>query len=392
MDEGRESVVIAIPFTAGVAAASYSLKLCYVSSQAIGVSGSICVCTAVGLGIATLSPCRRHDCSPSRHGPLSIRTLLLILTFLAAGAAAAFTSYIPSLEQTAVASQGFLEKCSMSLKRLIDDIPVGDSAMNALMKAFLTGDQSDLTADVKSAFRDSGASHLLALSGMHLSIIYLVVSKMLSVLGNSPMVKNVRSAVIIAGSGFFTLLTGAVPSLVRAFYFILLREAAMIAGRKIDNIHVFNMALLLQLALSPQSVTSVGFQLSYLAMLGIFTLYNPIDRIWDKAVSFFDSDGGKKEAGRNFMSTAMRQIWSMCALSIACQITAAPVVYLYFGTFPQYFLITNLLCIPLSNAIMVVSLIILPLHAIGICPRFLTEADGLMLQALTDILSVISGM
>ena len=166
----------------------------------------------------------------------------------------------------------------------------------------------------------------------------------------------------------------------------------MIAGRKIDNIHVFNMALLLQLAMSPQSVTSVGFQLSYLAMLGIFTLYNPIDRIWDKAESFFDSDGGKKEAGRNFMSTAMRQIWSMCALSIACQITAAPVVYLYFGTFPQYFLITNLLCIPLSNAIMVVSLIILPLHAIGICPRFLTEADGLMLQALTDILSVISGM
>ena len=212
MDEGRESVVIAIPFTAGVAAASYSLKLCYVSSQAIGVSGTICVCTAVGLGIATLSPCRRHDCSPSRHGPLSIRTLLLILTFLAAGAAAAFTSYIPSLEQTAVASQGFLEKCSMSLKRLIDDIPIGDSAMNALMKAFLTGDQSDLTADVKSAFRDSGASHLLALSGMHLSIIYLVVSKMLSVLGNSPMVKNVRSAVIIAGSGFFTLLTGAVLS------------------------------------------------------------------------------------------------------------------------------------------------------------------------------------
>ena len=95
---------------------------------------------------------------------------------------------------------------------------------------------------------------------------------------------------------------------------------------------------------------------------------------------------------RSIISGSMRYIWSMCALSIACQVFTAPAVLLYFGTFPQYFLITNLLCIPLSNIIMVLSIIILPLYAAGICPLFLIDADGLLLSVLVDTLGTISAM
>ena len=88
----------------------------------------------------------------------------------------------------------------------------------------------------------------------------------------------------------------------------------------------------------------------------------------------------------------LKKIWDTAAMSIACQITTAPAVWYYFGTFPQYFLITNLLCIPLSNIIIVLSIIILPLYGAGICPQILIDADNLLLTALTDILGIISTM
>lgn len=421
MDAGRESVLIAIPFTAGVAAANYSLQIFSISRTGIETAASIAVALTLAAAAALWSisfPC--HDRISRADGPdtpdggkydterdLAARKSVLWILFLAAGTAISLVNSIPHV--SGPDETGFAGRCAEGLKGLVDSIPFGDSGNNALLKAFLTGDQGSLERSVKSAFRDSGASHLLALSGMHLSIIYIVISRFLSIMGNAPAIRITRSAAIIAGSAFFTVMTGAVPSLVRAFFFILLRECALLTGRNADSINIFCVALLVQLSITPEVVTSVGFQLSYLAMLGIFLLYRPIDRIWDGAGSATESDiitglpAGEdldedtgprtwKETLERTVPDSLRHIWSMCALSIACQVFTAPAVFLYFGTFPQYFLITNLLCIPLSNLIMVLSIIILPFHAAGICPQFIIDADGLLLSALTDILGIISTM
>ena len=439
MEEGKASAGIAMTFVAGVAATSYSLEIFH-----IGRSGTD---TASVLGFSAVTVLLMLLCTGTASGYFRRHAgrfiCLAALVWFLAGSAIAMMSAVPAVTANAE-EKGFAMRCAGSLKQLIDGIPYGDPSCNALVKAFLTGDQSDLTDDVRTAFRDSGASHLLALSGMHLSIIYLVISRMLSVFGNAPATRLCRSAVIIASSAFFTVMTGAVPSLVRAFLFILLRECASMTGRTAGNIHIFSTALLLQLALTPETVTSVGFQLSYLAMLGIFLLYKPIDNIWEKAVLaieasrtadtgtgntfpdgvavhdgygastgngigelpdgqtgngddglLFGQAGRGKDSGisRNgFVGTAMRRIWSMCALSISCQITTAPAVLLYFGTFPQYFLVTNLLCIPLSNAIMVISMIILPLQAAGICPDVLIAADAFLIGTMTWILDTIASL
>ena len=400
MEEGKASAGIAMTFVAGVAATSYSLEIFH-----IGRSGTD---TASVLGFSAVTVLLMLLCTGTASGYFRRHAgrfiCLAALVWFLAGSAIAMMSAVPAVTANAE-EKGFAMRCAGSLKQLIDGIPYGDPSCNALVKAFLTGDQSDLTDDVRTAFRDSGASHLLALSGMHLSIIYLVISRMLSVFGNAPATRLCRSAVIIAGAAFFTVMTGAVPSLVRAFLFILLRECALMTGRTAGNMHIFSTALLLQLAISPDTFTSAGFQLSYLAMLGIFLLYRPIDRIWDRAAGAIEacrgtgdvqpqgltsSDGECRKPG--FASTAMRRIWSMCALSISCQITTAPAVLLYFGTFPQYFLITNLLCIPLSNLIMVISIIILPLQAAGICPDVLIAADAFLIGTMTWILDTIASL
>lgn len=426
MDEGRESVGLAIPFTAGIAAVNYSLQAFYISGKSLDTAASAALAmTLVLAGILWTMLKGHHGHSPENGISRAVGGRMgLWILFLVTGAAVALINAIPHV--SGPEDPGPAEICSEHLKSLIRSVPLSDTGNNALMTAFLTGDQSDLDRTVKDAFRESGASHLLALSGMHLSIIYLVVSKILSVLGNTPAVRFGRSAAIITGSAFFTVMTGAVPSLVRAFFFILLRECALLTGRSRDSINIFCTALILQLAITPSVVTSAGFQLSYLAMLGIFLLYRPIDRLWDRYGTEGDQtdgqghhDGHSGSMGRDDILTmypdnqvsdtmpedghggsgilriitkTMRYIWSMCALSIACQTFTAPVVLLYFGTFPQYFLITNLLCIPLSNLIMVLSIVILPLHAAGICPEFLTDADNLLLTALTDILGIIQAM
>ena len=88
----------------------------------------------------------------------------------------------------------------------------------------------------------------------------------------------------------------------------------------------------------------------------------------------------------------MKWIWISAAMSIACQITTGPLAYLYFGTFPQHFILTNLLALPLTGLIIPASLITIALHSLGICPHVIMWATEALVSLLTNILSVISTM
>ena len=383
MDAGRESVGLAIPFTAGVAAASYSLKTFCIGRSVIETTASVTVALTILLicalwycinaGPSCMVHSRRAICSVigkwlTASGGKAVRRMLL----LTAGTATALINAIPHI--SAPETPGIAEICAVHLKSLIDSIPFADAGSNALVKAFLTGDQRDLGTGIRDAFRDSGASHLLALSGMHLSIIYLVVSRILSFLGNTRCVRICRSAVIVAGSAFFTVMTGAAPSLVRAFFFILLRECALLTGRSRDSINIFCIALLIQLAITPSAVTSAGFQLSYLAMCGIYFLYPTLRDIYPANVP------------------VLKKIWDSAAMSIACQAFTGPLAWVLFGSAPVYFIITNLIAVPLTSALMPVALAAVFLDSFGMCPGFLAGGIDLCCMAVIRSLEIICSL
>ena len=257
------------------------------------------------------------------------------------------------------------------LKDGIDSLPLGSPADNALIKALVTGDQSDVPASVKAAFRDSGASHILALSGMHLALIYVILTRMLSVFGKSREADIARFAVIIASTLFYSVMTGSSPSIVRAFIFISLRETAILCGRKPSDADILCFSLTLQCALDPEVITSAGFQLSYLAMCGIYFLYPHLRDMYPAKVP------------------VLKTIWNSAALSIACQVFTGPLAWLLFGSAPMYFIITNLIAVPMTSALMPAALAAVFLHEAGICPEFLTEAIGWTAGAVVDCLEVI---
>lgn len=312
-----------------------------------------------------------------------------VLVFISAFGCGSFTGLIGSEMQISdLPAGGWLGSAAMEMgsrmEAAIDRIPFKDYGTNALMKALLTGEKGDLDRDVIQAFRDSGASHILALSGLHLGIIYKTISKTLSIAGNALTLKRIRSILIIAACGFYTIMTGAGASISRAFLFILLREIASMSGRSHSTGTILLSAITLQLTFSPSSVKDIGFQLSYSAMAGIAFILPWLNSFWT------EHETGKGMAG--FLGKGLRWIWNSAAMSIACQITTGPLAYYYFGTFPQHFLLTNLIAIPLTGLIIPAGLICLALSLAGYCPSFLLTATEWLATAMTDSLHLIATM
>ena len=278
------------------------------------------------------------------------------------------------------AAPEWAERAAAALRRTADAVPYPSPATGPLVKALTTGDRSGLDRETVQVFRRSGASHLLALSGLHLGILYMLLLRITALFGNRPAVRRTRGLLLIVLSGLYALVTGASPSIVRAFLFILLGETARLLGRPQPPLRIFCGALLLQLALNPSVIATVGFQLSYLAMAGIYLLF-PRLRAW------YPSEGPSADR-RNLP----RRMWELMALTLSCQAFTAPLAWFYFRTFPKYFLLTNLLAMPLTTGLMLLSVTVLALTALGCCPAVLIALNDRAATLLLHVLGIIASM
>lgn len=415
MTETADIKPLALAFTFGAAS---GLLLSRISMHAAYISSATSLLVALTLTVITSADRRQAE---------------ILLLFLTSGIFCAATSTLTSLG--AVAGKPLFAGLAADFRSMISSIPFPHEWTAPLVNALLTGDRSSLDDSVMNSFRDSGASHILALSGLHLGIIYGILLKVTSIFGKHPTVKAFRSLIIISLCGIYTLATGASPSLVRAFLFILVNETARLTHRSNNPLRVYCAALFIQTAINPQVVSSTGFQLSYLAMAGIFLLYPALkkwypqeeaggDMLIEKGAGLTESNGLEgvmidKDAGRTesdglegmmidkgccrarrcrtswmktIVSAAPRKIWDAAALTISCQVFTGPLAWWKFGTFPKYFLLTNLLSLPLTSAVMLLSVSTSVLFAIGICPDFLISLTDSSASLLLFIMKVISSM
>ncbi len=371
MNAEREIAGFVLPFAAGTFLAACP-GLINTSSLPIACSASFTM-TGVIL-LALLHPSWRRNSAAAAWASV-------IMLGLCAGFMIGFTAMLASLGSYESSYGAWAAGFGHRMGTAIDAIPFESRMTNSIIKALITGERSDIPESVTEAFRDSGASHILSLSGFHLGIIYGIARWSLAWLGNRPEAARIRSFITIALCGFYTMATGAGPSIVRAFLFILLGESARMLHRRQTTATLLMSSLLIQLVISPESISSVSFQLSYAAMAGIAYIYPWLRDFWP----------GKPSEDRPF-TRAVRWIWNSAALSISCQITTGPLAYLYFESFPQHFLLTNLIALPLTGLIIPFALAVLALHSFGICPVFMTEAAEKLVEALAAALEIISGM
>lgn len=395
MNEARDIVGISVPFAAGVAmgVALYPLVsggLPFITSSILLVL--ICITTLLvrfgklsdrsGKRLVSLSNQPRLG-RLTRLGRLSGRRIFFAGIFIVTGIFCSLNyhiaSGIPEYESGFIGSAA--ANAVGTLQNVIDNIPYPSETSGPLVKALLTGDKSDLTKEITGIFRDSGASHILALSGLHLGVLYILLARLTAPLGNSPWIRRLRYSLIIVAALFYSIMTGATPSIIRAFLFITINETAKLLGRKREPVRVLLAALTIQLALKPDVITSVAFQLSYMAMAGIFLLFPTLDRIYPAA-------NGSKLSRFN----PLRKIWSAAMLSISCQVFTGPLAWYHFHTFPKYFILTNLIALPLTSAIITLSVATIALSFLGICPEPLVILNDHAMQALVFCLKIISGL
>jgi competence protein ComEC len=203
-----------------------------------------------------------------------------------------------------------------------------------LSNAMLLGDRSNLDQDLKKDFSATGLSHIVAISGMNFAIIYLVLSFLLKPLLYLRRGRQLRSLIVVPMMIFFALLAGANPAIVRAAIMLSLLDLGQAFWQKSNSLNALAVSALAFLAFDPQSLFSPDFQLSYAAVLGILLLQNPILHYFHRRMKWMP-----------------RGIASAIAVTLAAQAATTPLVAWHFQSFPTYFLLANMLVLPLVTLV-----------------------------------------
>ncbi len=208
-----------------------------------------------------------------------------------------------------------------------------DHTEYSILSALTLGYQNELTDDIKQGFRTTGTVHVLSVSGLHVGIIYLMISFLLGFIRRSSKYYWIKPCLIILLLWIYAFITGLPVSVVRASLMLSVFCAAEIVGKKSFSIHALFISAFFILLINPFSLFDIGFQLSFVSVFAILYLLPKVSGIVTIKNKYLD------------------KVWQMLALSLVAQLATFPICLYYFGTFPTYFFIGNLLIVPLVTLI-----------------------------------------
>lgn len=245
---------------------------------------------------------------------------------------------------------------------------IDNAEVRSVMLAIVLGIKNELDNDLQGAFSASGAMHVLAVSGLHVGIIYAIVLLIFKWTRVDQRRGRWWIAIIsILALWCYAFLTGLSPSVLRAvtmFSFIALAKAMNRNGNIYNTLAA---SAFLLLWYNPYLIMSVGFQLSYLAVFGIVYLQ-------PKFYQLFTIN--------NYL---LDKVWAITCVSLAAQVATAPLSMLYFHQFPTYFLISNLFIIPAAFIMLLMGLLMLILSSIP----FAGEGLGWLIEAFVQLVNTL---
>ena len=193
----------------------------------------------------------------------------------------------------------------------------------AIAKALILGDKSLLDTEVKNSFTNTGAMHVLAVSGLHVGIIMQILMVFFGFF-SSWISRKTSILTVVAIMWIYAVITGLSPSVLRAVFMFSVLVLAQISGKQHNSINSLFFTAFVIFLFDPFTLFDIGFQLSFLAMLGIFLFYRPIEE-----VIFFENK-------------ILKKVWQGTAIGFAAQLMTTPLSLYYFHQFPNYFILTNI--------------------------------------------------
>lgn len=231
----------------------------------------------------------------------------------------------------------------------------------AIVSAMVLGDRSQLSDETKNDYSSAGVSHVLALSGLHVSILLSILSLLL--LGISPK-KAAMIKLLFVWS--FTLIVGSPVSLLRVAIMLTIIIIADAATRRTNTLNTLFIAAFIILLFSPQSLYDVGFQLSFTA---VFFIAGSLQLFNEKKFWFLRNKG-----------TFFTYFFNILTVSLAAQLGTLPLILYHFGQFPTYFLFTNILIGLFATALLSLSIVTLLVALLNAGVGMLTDSATVLAE------------
>ncbi|MFS4417542.1 ComEC/Rec2 family competence protein [Maribacter sp. 2307ULW6-5] len=243
----------------------------------------------------------------------------------------------------------------------------------AVVRALFLGQRDQISDSTYDDYKDAGAVHILALSGLHIGILLLLINFLLSPLkrlaGGRPLTLVLTVGLLWA----FAFLAGGSPSLIRACTMFSFVAYAMHLNRPSSSFNILALSLLFLLLLfDPRLIYQVGFQMSYAAVFAIVWLYPILQRWWRPK------------------SRALRYLWQLLAVSIAAQLGVLPISLFYFHQFPGLFFVSNLLLIPGMGLVLGLGILVIFLALANALPSLLAELFRQVIATMNTVVSWVA--
>ena len=239
-------------------------------------------------------------------------------------------------------------------------------------EALLIGYREDLDKDLVQAYSNTGVVHIIAISGLHLGMIYGLMIWIFARFKRNRFTKILKPIVILFVLWAFTLVAGAVPSIMRSavmFTFIIIGEAM---GRRTYMYNTLAASALCMLVFNPFVLWDVGFLLSYAAVISIVTFMKPV-------------------YGWLYFSNKIKdKIWSLTSVTISAQVFTIPIILFYFHQFPNFFLITNFLAVPLSGLILYGEILLLCISFFSWLAKMIGIAVGFSIKVMDVFIQYVN--
>ncbi len=242
----------------------------------------------------------------------------------------------------------------------------------AILQALVLGEKSDISKILYSEYAAAGAIHILAVSGLHVGIIYMIFLYILDPIKRLLKSKKAVNILIVLMLWGFAFLTGLSPSVIRAVTMFSFFAFAKIINRDTNPINTLFLSYFTLLIINPNWLFHVGFQLSYLAVLFILWLVP----VWNKV--YYPKH------------MILKKFWGIITVTLAAQIGIIPLSLYYFHQFPGLFILTNLIVLPIIGLILFLGILLIFLSSINTVPDWFAFSYNYLIKLLNSFISWIA--
>lgn len=269
---------------------------------------------------------------------------------------------LSSFERTILKAQDFRQQAEQQLHTL----HIGEQDF-AVIAAMAMGDKSALNQETKGAYSISGTSHILAVSGLHIGIIFQLIILLLGGKRRSKLTIILSTTIVWA----YVIFIGFPASAVRAATMLSIYSMVLLSLRPDPTLNTLALAYIIMVLVNPFNIFDIGFQMSFLAV-GSILLFYPL---------FF--------CLLSSHSNIIRAIWGLFCVSLAAQIGTLPLIVFYFGRISCYSLITSFIAIPAATLILYLCVLLFILSPLTYISFLASSIEGLM-QLVMNVLTSIT--